>query len=158
MGTDQIDNEALSDQQLAAFTDAHLAGTEEPRSIQGDQAPVRPELADAVETLARTLGPQPPSDSLQRQIRRSIAAEWPQPRPSLNHRLRALFRWSARRWAWGASAALILLAVAVAILVRTEAETIPGTIPAGSGTALVVIFLVLAAVLGLAWLAGRRGK
>lgn len=136
---------------MAAFTDALIAG----EARKGDD---RPPLAEAVELLARTMAPQPAPAALRRQVKRTIAAEWPRPRPSLGERLRALWRPPARRWAWAAVATLALLALAVAFAVPADGGTISGTVSGEGGTVLLVIGLVLVGVLGLAWWAGRRKR
>ena len=143
--------EEEQDQRLAAFTDALMAG----EAPEGDE---RPPLAEVVDLLARTMGPQPAPAALRRQVKRTIAAEWPRPRPSLGERLRALWRPPARRWAWGAVGTLALLAVAVALWLPADGGTISGTVGGEGGTLLLMIGLVLAGVGGLAWWAGRRKR
>ena len=147
MPTDPIEQ----DRTLAAFTDALMAG----EAWQGDE---RPPLAELVELLARTMGPQPAPAALRRQVKRTIAAEWPRPHPSLREQVRALFRPPAGRWVWGSVGALALLALAVAFWLPADGGTISGTVSGEGGTLLLMIGLVLAGVVGLAWWAGRRKR
>lgn len=141
--------ERIEDQQLALYTDMLLAG----RPAED----VRPPLADAVELLARAITPQPPPEHLRRKIRQKIAAEWPQPRPSLGQRLVELFRSPARqRWTWATVAAMVMVAAAAAVLAPTGSPELVGTPALGMETYLVVVALVLAGVLALGLWIGRK--
>ena len=137
---------------LAAYTDALLAGD----AWEGEQ---RPPLADMVETLARTVGPEPVPNSLERQLKRTIQNEWPQERPSFRQNLGSLFRPATRRWVWGATGVLALLAVvSLALGVTAGGETVTGTVMGEAGVVLLAVAIVLGCVVGLAWWAGRRKR
>jgi hypothetical protein len=154
MGRNQTEGEENG--ALAAYTDALLAG----EAWEQDE---RPPLADTVELLARTLGPQPVPDTLRHRLKGTIREGFTQPRhPArdrlLNRQPLTLFRPPARRWAWGAIGALLVLAVVAALVLPTEGKTVVGTVTGEAGPVLLVVGATLAAVLGVAWLVGRRKK
>ena len=145
-------SEEEKDQSLAAYTDSLLAGGE----WEGDE---RPPLADVVQILARTINHEPPPISLRNKIKRRIRAEWPQPHPSIRQRLNALMRPATRRWVLGAAAGLALLLVtALAFSGQTEGESVAGTAIGDVGTLLLIVVLVLAGIVGLAWWVDRKKK
>jgi hypothetical protein len=135
---------------LAAYTDALLRG----ERLEQEE---RPALANTVELLARTLGPQPVPDTLQRRLRRTIQDRWAEPRPSLRGRL-ALFRSLTGRWAWAAAGILMVLALAAAFALPTDGESVVGTVTGDAGPVLLAAVVVLAVALGMVWLFGRRKR
>ena len=145
--------EQLQGRQLAAFTDALLAGQAVPGTAEASN--VHPPLADTVEVLARVFSPQPSPARLRRRVRRSIAAEWARQRPSLFRRLLPRRR-PARRWAWAAVAALGLAAITVALLLPDGVTEVAATATGEVGVAVLVAVLVLAGGLAVAWLVSRK--
>jgi hypothetical protein len=148
--------EEEQDRALAAYTDALMNGVP---WIEDE----RPPLADTVELLARTVGPQPVPDALQLRLKKMIQDGWAEPRPFIGARLLggrplALFRPRTRRWAWAAVGTLVVLALVAALALPADGESLVGTVTGEAGPVLLVMGLALAACVGFAWLFGRRKR
>jgi hypothetical protein len=145
------EEERLRDEELAVFTDALLEDGAEVDATD------RPQLAEVVETLARTLDAQSPPDELRHKLRQRTAEEW-------SHRqLRRRWRlpWQtgrlAQRWVWGAMAALVLMSILAVLLMPVGSEELNATAAGGVGVVIWVIGLLLVgAAVAVAWLVSRR--
>ena len=142
------DIEQLQDQELAAFTDALLAG----QAAEGSDLPP---LAQTVRALAQTISPQLPPERLRRKIERQIVVEWAKRQLTPTERVLQWFKLPARQWAWAGVAAVAVAAVAIALLAPAGAETLTGTAIGDKGTTVIAI-LGLAGVLVMGWLAFRK--
>jgi hypothetical protein len=151
MSTNSIGEEdRQGDQELASFTDALLAG-------QAMEEQARPELADMVETLARTISPQSPPESLRRQLRERTATEWAkQPRrPSWS--LSGLLGRPAQRWVWAAATLVVALAVAAVLFTPAGTAGLSATAAGGPAATVAVVALVLIGLVALGvWTITRR--
>jgi hypothetical protein len=151
MSTNSVGEEdRQGDQELASYTDALLAG-------QAMEGQTRPELADVVEMLARTISPESPPEDLRQRLRERTTAEWarqaPRPRWSLSH----LLGRPAQRWVWAVAALLVVLAVAIALLLPTGAAGLSGTAAGGpTATVVVIALLVIGLVIVAVWFVTRK--
>ena len=138
------------DQELASFTDALLAG-------QAPEGPVRPALADVIETLARTISPQAPPEALRQQLRERTTAEWAKrpSRPSWS--LSRLLGRPAQRWVWAAATFVVALAIGVVLLAPPGAAGLSATAAGGPAATVAVAALVLVGLVALGiWFITRR--
>lgn len=162
----------VSADQLAAYTDAVLAGAQPeagPQTEPQAQDDIPPALARAVGALAaqaREAGVDPALAPARRQrMKVEIMAAWDSAhtpwharmRASVKTHLRAAGRAFGRQPAWGAAAALLLLAFGMLLLVPLGAAPVAGTAvaPLGAG-AWAGLGLVVAAAAVVIWLRGRR--
>jgi len=144
------EQELSKSQELAAFTDALLEG----RMGEGDK---RPPLADIVEIMARTIGPQPLPDDLRREVKRRIATEWSRRSPPVRRQPSWTLR--KRHWIWATAAALILIAAIASLLtplVPGGNSELVGAATGRVGGIVLIITAVLTAVAAIYWLASRR--
>jgi hypothetical protein len=138
------------DQELAAFTDALLAG-----QAMGEQ--MRPELADVVEMLARTISPESPPEALRQLLRERTTAEWVRQAPRPGWSLSRLLGRPAQRWVWATATLLVALAVAVAFLLPTGAAGLSATASGGPAATVAIAALVLIGLVAVgAWFITRR--
>jgi hypothetical protein len=151
MSTNSVGEEdRQGDQELASFTDALLAG----QAVKGQG---RPELADVVEMLARTISPQSPPETLRQRLRERTTAEWASQSPRPGWSLCRLLGRSAQRWIWAAAILVVALAVAVALLLPTGAAGLSGAAAGGPAATVVVAALVLIGLVAVgAWFITRR--
>ena len=151
MSTNSIGEEdRQGDQELASFTDALLAG-------QALEGPVRPALADVVETLARTISPQAPPEALRQQLRERTTAEWARQAPHPGWSLSRLLGRPAQRWVWAAATLVVVLAVAIVLLTPPGVAGLSATAAGGPAATIVVAALVLVGLVALGvWLITRR--
>jgi hypothetical protein len=141
----------LKDEELTVFTDALLEGGADVEETS------RPPLADVVESLARTLSPQPPPDDLQRRLQKRIRAEWARQRPARRWHFPRLFGRPAQRLAWAVAIALVLVAMATVLLIPASLEGLNATTAGETVSAVWVIALVLISVVIIAaWFVARR--
>ncbi len=139
------------DQELAAFTDALLKD-------QVMKGSARPALADVVETLARTIGPQPPPEALRQQLRGRTTAEWTKraPRPGWSF-LSGLLGRPAQRWVWAAATLVVVLAIAVVLFTPTGAASLSATAAGGPAATVVAAALLLVGLVAAGvWFIMRR--
>jgi hypothetical protein len=151
MSTNSVGEEdRQGDQELASFTDALLAG-------QATEGQARPELADIVETLARTISPEAPPESLRRRLRERTTAEWASQSRRPGWSLSRLLGRPARGWVWAAATLVVALAVAIAFLTPTGTAGLSATAAGGpAATVIVAIFVLIGlAAIGL-WFVNRR--
>jgi len=130
------DEDRQGDQELASFTDALLTG----QAVEGQ---ARPELADVVEMLARTISPESTPEGLRQQLRERTTAEWGRQAPRPGWSLSRLLGRPARRWVWATATLVVALAVAVALLVPTGATGLSATAAGGPAATIVVAALLL---------------
>ncbi len=138
------------DQELASFTDALLAG-----QAMTEQA--RPELAEVVEALARTIGTQQSPEALRQQIRERMTAEWAKRTPRPGWSLSGLLGRPAQRWAWAAATLVAILAFAVVLFTPTGAAGLSATAAGGPAATVVAAALVLVGLVAAGvWFITRR--
>jgi hypothetical protein len=138
------------DQELASFTDAWLAG-------QVTEGSARPELADVVETLARTISPQSPPEALRRQLRERTAVEWARQTPRPGWSFSRLLGRPAQRWVWAAATLVVALAIAVVLFTPAGAEGLSATAAGGPAATVAVVALVLVGLVAAGvWFITRR--
>ncbi len=130
------------DQELASFTDALLSG----QVIEGS---ARPALADVVESLARTVSPQPPPEVLRQRLRERAAADWAKRAPRPGWSLSGLLGRSAQRWVWVAATLVVALAIAVVLFTPAGSAGLSATAAGGPAATVVVAALVLVGLVAL---------
>ena len=138
------------DQELASFTDALLAG-------QVTEGPVRPALADVVETLARTISPQSPPEALRQQLRERTAVEWARQILRPGWSLSRLLGRPAQRWVWAAATLVVALAIAVVLFTPAGVAGLSATAAGGPAATVVAVALVLVGLVAAGvWFITRR--
>ena len=134
MGIEDIDQETHCDG-LVAYTDAVIE--DRPGDVRSMR---RPEFADTVDLLARTISHQPVPDRLRQNVKRQVNDEWAAKNQKKGRfSLYRLFGSSRRRMLFAATAALLLLVVAT-LLISTPYTPIHGT--AGGDIGLVFVLTV----------------
>ncbi len=123
-------DEKKLDQELTAFTDALLQGTDPAAE------PENPRLAATVRMLARHIRPEPPPEGLRRKLRRQVAAEWEGLQEPWAARAQRFFRTYRRQWAWGTVAAMAVLAFVALLLTQSNFIETVGTVIKGTPTPL----------------------
>lgn len=102
--------------------------------------------------LARTLAPQPPPESLRRQVRKQVAVAWERRPLTVGQRVQAWLRALIYQRAWATVAALAVVAVVATLILPSGGLPVAGTVVGKTGA--VVAALAAAAVIALvvAWL------
>jgi hypothetical protein len=151
MSTNTVGEEdRQGDQELASFTDALLAG----QVVEGQ---ARPELADVVETLARTMNPQAPPEGLRQQLRSRTAAAWASQSPRPGWSLSRLLGRPAQRWVWAAAILVVALAIAGVLFTPPGATGLSATATGGPAATVAAVALVLIGLVALGvWYITRR--
>lgn len=144
--TDEL--EQAQDDELAAYTDALLAGREAP----GQEPP----FAGVVRALAAATRAETPPKRLRGQVRRQIAAEWARQQPSQALRLGRLLRGTGQRWAWGAVAVVALVVASVALFLPSSGQPLMGTATGGAGPVLAIVALGMIVLAAVVWWVRRR--
>ncbi len=114
------------------------------------------EVTQRVEALlARTLTPNPPPESLRRQVHKRVAAEWERRPLTLSQRLQGLLRMPVYRRAWVSIAALAVVAIVAALTLPSGGVPVAGTVVGKSGVILALL-VVCAVGVGIVWFVYKR--
>ena len=106
--------------------------------------------------LTQTLAPHPPPESLQRQIRQQVAAEWDQQPLTVGQRLQMLLRAPTYQRAWVSIAALAIIAVVAALVFPSGGVPVAGTVVGKAETVTIVLAACAVLALIVAWFRRRR--
>ncbi|HOT90807.1 MAG TPA: hypothetical protein PLJ78_04230 [Anaerolineae bacterium] len=117
----------------------------------------RDENTARVETLlARTIAPQPPPESLRRQVRKQVAAAWERRPLTLGQRVRRLLRMPAYQRAWASVAALALVAVVAALAVPSNGVPVAGTVVGKTETVAAALVALAVIAIVIAWIVHKH--
>ncbi|MEJ5308340.1 MAG: hypothetical protein WHX52_01090 [Anaerolineae bacterium] len=122
--------------------------TQEMRTNQSTQADAE---ARVEALLARTLTPQPPPESLRRQVRKRVAEAWERRPLTVGQRMRAWLRVSMYQRAWATVVALAVVAVVAALVFPSGGVPVAGTVVGKTGTVVAALATVAVIAVVVAW-------